>query len=231
METLIHQVMAGYQMGHYVQAHSLAIDAGTRSTLREVERLSDLSGYTPPEAPLTPGGYLTLYPAWSWYVIQRTWPDPTSGRPGCVLSHALLVPIDTARDRSMAALCALHRRPETARETGPYKQPLTVDVPEQRAPVFPAPEHLAKAEALSKYWHANSSGSVLYPNGASPPDDLLIDAWTYQQPEDRLTFAACTFALSVRRTPRGAPFNLLMGPAGARPELRRVACTTLDRIF
>lgn len=230
MEVVIHQAVAGYHFGHYVQAHSLPIDGGLRPLLNEVERLSDLSGYLPPSIPIPAGGYLTMYPAWSWYVIQRTWPDRENPRAGVVLSHILFAPLAAMQDRSLRALCALHRKPASVEDREPYRQPLTVSLPEEHAPLFPAPEHKAQAAALSKHWHANAPCAVTYPNDAAPPDELLLNAWSYSQPGDRPMFSACTFSLGVRRTPRGAPFTLSLGPAAATGDLVRVGVAPLSRI-
>ena len=74
------------------------IAASTRLGERDSElvtRLSDLSGSLSSGIRLDP--YLTVYPLPSrkYFALARTWPDPEAPRAGCVLTHTILIPIET----------------------------------------------------------------------------------------------------------------------------------------
>jgi hypothetical protein len=87
----IHQLFHGYRRGHEQLAASVKL---SRPDSDLVTRLSDLSGT------LVSGfafeSYVTMYPLPSAqsYAVALTRPDPSAPRPGCVLTHTLLVGMD-----------------------------------------------------------------------------------------------------------------------------------------
>ena len=223
---IVHQAMAGYDHGHYLRTLTLS----GSSYHRRIESLSDLSGYIPSSRggtmiPVPP--HLTLYPCGEHYVVQRTWYDDACERRGCVLSHALIVELDAVATFDLRALCALHRRPASARERDPYARPLEVDLPPCPAATFGEDcDH--DARALSKTWHHYAPVRVHYRQEESAlAEDLLIRSWRYNHPANLRVLSASTFALSLRTTPAGTPFMLSLSPEEARPSFRTGAAAVM----
>ncbi len=87
----IHQLFHGYRRGHEQLAASVKL---SRADSDLVTRLSDLSGTL--VSGLAFESYITMYPVPSAqsYAVALTRPDPSAPRPGCVLTHTLLVGMD-----------------------------------------------------------------------------------------------------------------------------------------
>ena len=88
--TEIQQALFGYSNGHHLLMSS---DRFSSSELKVIEPLSDISGnFISDEF----DGYLTGYNLKSknCYVLSKTWYAKEMQRPGCVWTHALLIPFD-----------------------------------------------------------------------------------------------------------------------------------------
>ena len=91
MTFTVHQAVHGYAKGHVELATSTKLRSDDSDLLT---RLSDLSGALLQDREFD--SYLTLYPlpSTAFYVVARTWLDREAPRPGCVLTHSLLIPME-----------------------------------------------------------------------------------------------------------------------------------------
>ena len=110
-EQVIEQAVFGYHAGHQRLAWSSGLD---KATLAELESDSDLTG-------MLPFGWDWEFGVrgrrvGDWYAVLGTWPDPAAPRGGCVLTHAVLIPLDvaTADHLALDRARALLRRPDPA---------------------------------------------------------------------------------------------------------------------
>lgn len=224
----IEQTMAGYAHGHGLQAASLPLLAYPSPPLKNaLEMLTDLSGYLPRDyrtgqhVEVPASGYLTIFPCGPWYVVQRTWTDPLAGRPGCVTSHQLLVPIAAIQTLDLGALTALHRRPTDARDHEPYQAGFVADVAEVGPVALEGPERDEEAIAVTKLWTAHHPAAIIFEtDDVSRMDDLLVRSWRYCHPESRALLAACAFTTLIRKTPMRLPFHLSMAHRSSRGEFQ-----------
>lgn len=204
----IDQAFHGYDQGHRLLAASTTLHP-SESTL--LDRLSDLSGFLPNGTEIPE--YLTMFPCGRFYVFARTWPDHLGTRGGTVLTHSLLVPLERAvTQESVDGIGSLFRQPASVADREAYRDPLPW--PETPAPPW-AP--LAEDDDLRSI-AAMLLGRVERPVArvdAIPRDDLVLRFWRLIWPAARRDFAACTFALGVRRLAT-RPFDLLIVPPGAR---------------
>ena len=220
--TRIEQLLFGYSGGHRVLAASVPTGIRGADYLWDLVVLSDRSGMTPIDprtrepVDLPVEGYLTLYPLPPYYVVQRTWPDPNASRPGCVLSHTLLVPLDHVVRADLAAIVELLRSPDASRALAPYRSALEVDLPLAPDPRSAAPDPSA-VRALSTLWQEHTPVVVRLPSRARTAEvgGLLVTLWRLLSETDRARFSACDWAYSVRATPNGQRFSVSLGPRAA----------------
>jgi len=88
----VHQLLHGYRRGHQLLAGSTRLKHKDADI---VARLSDLSGSLSKEAEFRP--YLTAYPLprSDFYALAKTCLDNNALRAGCVVTHTLLIPIQS----------------------------------------------------------------------------------------------------------------------------------------
>lgn len=87
----IHQALYGEEQGaHTLLRHSI-LDASEEVPFKELIGVTDRFGSPPPGVQWTP--YMSGYPYRNFYVLSRTFPDVGASRPGMVLTHALIVPL------------------------------------------------------------------------------------------------------------------------------------------
>jgi hypothetical protein len=72
--------------------HGLRAASGDRRLADELSHRLDLPDTAPPGADWSP--YVSGFPHRDHYVLARTFSDPFAGRPGMVLTHALIAPLD-----------------------------------------------------------------------------------------------------------------------------------------
>lgn len=134
MSIIVHQALYGYQEGHWPLASSLPRQDRYRHhpLVEACGGLSDLSGYVPYGVQWD--WYSQGFPLGSHYVFMRSWNDVDGPRGGCVLTHALFVPMDVAIELPRHEFLApLYRRPQRP-DWSPYTQPLelSTDWPEPK---------------------------------------------------------------------------------------------------
>lgn len=200
---IIHQLVHGYEHGHSLLAASTELG---RDDLDLVGRLSDLSGALGPELKIS--SYLSLYPLPSrrFFALARTWPDESAPRSGCVITHTILVPIETwAGDeypnRFANALCIPSR--ETLTD---YTVPLR-SLPE-------GPRKVTASEPFGDSFVQRYFGEGLAPIvwfGALDPESAAWCVIKALWPSLRVRFACCTLALQPRML-GDRPFDLVFAP-------------------
>jgi GTPase-associated protein 1, N-terminal domain type 1 len=205
----VHQLLHGYRNGH------CQLEASLRLVERDSElvtRLSDLSGNL--ASGIKFETYLTVYPLPSrkYFAVARTWPDPDAPRAGCVLTHTILVPIDSwavlPRARSLDRLFRNPRLspayeftlPVELSPGGPIQSPKTsIEVEVPPSEVF-----------VSRYFGKGIRPVVWF--SASEPEECLWRLLEHLWPKLRSTFSCCTFSLQ-QRTLEDGPFDLLFAPS------------------
>jgi hypothetical protein len=176
-----------------------------------VTRLSDLSGSLSSGIKLDP--YLTVYrlPSRKYFALARTWPDPEAPRAGCVLTHTILVPIDTwASFPNVRFIDNLFRNPQLAPEHD-FSAPLDLSLRYATKPSTNSTVDFSTAEIfVSRYFGQGLRPVVWFNVGDS--EDYLWRLLEHLWPNLRSAFSCCTFSLQ-QRTLEDGPFDLLFAPA------------------
>jgi hypothetical protein len=202
------QTLHGYDHGHRLLASGGDLDSRELALL---ERLSDLSGYLPRETSFE--RYHTGFRCGRYYAFACTWPDLSGTRAGTVLTHTLLLPIEEACALDdLWALSPLHRRPIAAADRDAFQAPLSLPTlpPTPEEPPLP----LAQKQALVVLLFGSRERPILWVE-ESPPSGAVRFLWSLLAPEQRETFAFCTFALQLRSV-EGRLFDFLGLPPTAR---------------
>jgi hypothetical protein len=199
------QTLHGYTQGHRLLARFGDL---RESELHELDRLSDLSGYLPPDTSFT--SYHTGFPCGRYHALACTWPDHAAPRRGTVLTHTLLIPSERwLEDPDPLRWTAMHRRPISAEEREAYARPL-----EGSPDTLPPPHVSAEAQqGLLALWLGQPDRPIAWVD-EQPSLELVRWLWPWLWTQQRGEFAFCTFALQVRKL-RGRPFDFLMMPPTA----------------
>jgi hypothetical protein len=200
------QALHGYDRGHRLLAVGGDVNAAERNLM---ERLSDLSGYTPIDFGFD--HYHTGYTCGRYYALACTWPDEDADRGGAVLTHTLLLPLEEAAlQPTLGPLLGLHRRPASATDRAPYQVPLTSPLD----PEIVQPVARPRATAALALLFGQPHRPILWIE-SPPPDDIVRLLWSYLWPEARREFSFCTLSFQPRQI-EGRVFSFL----GAPPECR-----------
>ncbi|HZH15717.1 MAG TPA: hypothetical protein VE057_15300 [Archangium sp.] len=205
---LLAQTLHGYAQGHRLLASGGDLN---ERELALLERLSDLSGYLPTGARFE--RYLTGFPCGErYYALACTWPDVAATRSGTVLTHTVLVPKNEARSlEDLGSLTGLHRRPRSAEDREPYREPLSMIAFASSAAQPPVPSEALAAVVLL---FGTEERPILWVDERQP-DFIVRFLWSLLCTEQRESFSFCTFALQPR-TLEGQPFSFLGIPPAAR---------------
>lgn len=187
----VHQLVHGYKKGH-TELSTTANLPDDDSEL--ITRLSDLSGSISSKGKLP--HYVTLYPLKNkkYFAVAKTWPDLDAKRPGCVLTHTLLVPMQSWKEMSdPSSLTYLFKKP-THSDLSMYSKVLEVS-------------ELALNEEQSKSDVSHSAGmqfvSKFFDQGISPiiwvglanPESLIWSLLAKVWPELRGSLSCCSYAI------------------------------------
>ncbi|HEX5751283.1 MAG TPA: hypothetical protein VFZ09_33980 [Archangium sp.] len=205
---LLAQTLHGYAQGHRLLASGGDLN---ERELALLERLSDLSGYLPTGARFE--SYLTGFPCGErYYALACTWPDVAATRSGTVLTHTVLLSNNEARGlEDLGGLAALHRRPRSAEDREPYREPLPMPAFAPGAAQPPTPGEALAAVVLL---FGTEERPILWVDERQP-DAVVRFLWSVLRAEQRERFSFCTFALQPR-TLEGQPFTFLGIPPAAR---------------
>ncbi|MCK6514715.1 hypothetical protein L6R46_06640 [Myxococcota bacterium] len=207
METPLPQTLHGYERGHRLLAFAGDMSDAERSL---IERLSDLSGYTPSGFSFT--SYLTGYPCGRYYALACTWPDLTAERGGAVLTHTVLLPRALAAAApSLAPLLSLHRKPSSASDRAPYQSSRSWDPAQVAREPFISPARARAALALVFFQPERPAVWI----DVVAPLDGVAHIWRHLWPEARQDFSFCTLSFQPRQV-EGRVFTFI----GAPPESR-----------
>jgi len=189
------QCLFGYEDGHRLLASSIPLGAET-SLLTELSDLAPGTVFNPSN------GYWTGLPVPSLgcYVLMRTWPAPEMSRPGCVWTHALLIP--PALFESLDDLSALRSfavRPSGLADKERYREALNFDLLELKGDSAPFDSVVINQILLSLY--DASATKVVEIELPGQLDAPLFAVWSQQWPRLRRNLR---FRTSVSRGP-GSP--------------------------
>ena len=181
--------MFGYKEGHRLLASSVELpnDAASLLLLN-----SDL---VPSIDPSRADGYWTGIPVplAKAYALMRTWPAPEIPRPGCVWTHAVLVPLgEVARFPDLAPLKNLFVRPNASRGFAEYARVLTVDAVPDRARTTREPIRPDLAlRVLRAIYGRGRNGLLLTEQTTSSDalDEVVFAVWSQQWPRLRRSFS------------------------------------------
>ncbi|MEW9879145.1 hypothetical protein [Pseudomonas putida] len=186
------QCLFGYEDGHRLLASSIPLGA-------ETSLLTELSDLAPGTVFNRSNGYWTGLPVPSLgcYVLMRTWPAPEMSRPGCVWTHALLIP--PALFESLDDLSALRSfavRPSGLADKERYREGLNLDLLELKGDSAPFDSVVINQILLSLYdASATKSVEIELPGQLDAP---LFAVWSQQWPRLRRNLR---FRTSVSRGP------------------------------
>ncbi|WFF97503.1 effector-associated domain EAD1-containing protein [Aeromonas caviae] len=158
--------------------HGLRLASTDLSLISELTSRLDLPDTAPPGVNWSP--FVSGFPYGEHYVLARTFADPAATRPGMVLSHAVIAPLDDVVKMSdlrplFALLITEPISPEAL---------VTCELPAFAEPPTPAPELVSLAEALV----TRGVGPVVRV-GLQGFDELILALWTNLWPEVRAQFA------------------------------------------
>lgn len=218
MSNKVEQLLHGYRRGHERIAGSIKLPMGDADL---VARLSDLSGTPIVSATWNP--YLTVYPlpSRSYFAVAQTWPDIHAPRSGCVLTHTLLVPIDTWRTvASPSDVDRLFRSPVGRTDDSAYETPLAwpTDVDGSSSPAIEGAVD-GQLGFVLRYFAEGKRPIVWF--GQSAPAATLWLLLRGLWPALRTRFAACTLCFQPR-TLEDRPFDLMFAPTEAYPRFLKI---------
>lgn len=207
------QALHGYDQGHGLLDSSGDVNRDER---RVLDYLSDLSGYMP--AGTMFDVYHTGYPCGRYYAFAATWYDHAASRPGCCLTHTLLIPrVEIGEVADLFALGHLHRKPASAKDIEPYQGTLETERPTAPPPMLPVSEMRTLAVLL---FGTPSRETTLW-EATEPTTDVARARWGLLEPQHRRLATFCTWAFGVRHLGE-EPFAFLGVPRGARGNFRKV---------
>jgi len=215
-DVTIHQALHGYRRGHELLSSSIRLPPVAADV---VTRLSDLSGSLIAGWEFTP--YLTGYPVvdTGFYAIARTWEDKTATRAGCVLTHTLLVPIETwRRCTSPRQLSDLFALPENLRDEDRFKKPLRLDLKKALDRPIQLPRGMA-VDFVRKYYAEGQLPLVWF--DCLEPEETAWAIIKALWPTLRERFSWCTASLQPRAI-ESRMLDLQFAPSEAYPRFHKI---------
>jgi len=133
--------------------------------------------------------YWTGYPVPSIkaYALIRTWSADEMPRPGCVWSHAILIPFsELAQIRDLGSLSRYFVRPIAGGQAVDYNRPMQITVPDDRTDRQVSSLYSAQ-KILHELYDIDASGVV---TGLDVDDDpTMFAVWSQQWPRLRRSFS------------------------------------------
>lgn len=217
---IVQQLLFGYKKGHQLLAGSVNLDEVSTDL---ATRLSDLSGSMTSVAEFHP--YLTCYPLPQndYYVISKTWIDATAPRAGCVLTHALLVPMELWKKIPDTAIFHSYLvKPRNAEDIESYRKEIHLSDLNSRNSI----EFISQDTDHSFF---KGFTYLFFGEGISPivwfTDKHFEDHfWKITKtfwPELRGAFTCCTFSLQPRFLDN-KPFDLMIAPPSAYSRFNQI---------
>lgn len=197
----------GYRKGHQLLASSVTLSKDDQSLL---DRLSDVSGSLRPKEEFKP--YLTAYPlpSGTYYVIARTWQDPSISRAGCVRTKSLLINAGLwARKPPLTAILHLLGSAELPIDG----DAVSVQLEEQLKERFPPVLKFNADELLEALFLEEVKPVVVF--DVPEPDLVALRILSALWPDIRRRFSLTTFALSPRKID-GRDLDLVFAPSSSR---------------
>jgi len=213
--TELEQALFGYDDGHRL------LQASTRLNPYERDLLLQLSDLAPGVGRLREDGYWTGMPLRDAdrYALLRTWPAPEMPRPGCVWTHALLVPFEEVKSRwNLRSLLSCFRRPESAVRLENYARTIFIQDVKQPPDILRLPQ-------------LEQAVSCIYFSECRPSRDLSQDQlgaqsvaiWNQQVPElrTRLSFRTVERKFAGRSWLLNFDLMLHDGTLRVQPEIQQ----------
>lgn len=125
---VIHQTLHGYSNGHHLLESSIVLSDDSR---RKMDILSDLSGTNAIDGfNFYYSGY--LLESEELIVFSKTWYASEMSRPGCVWTHSLLIPIQSAAfcAANIDVLLTKFKRPSISESQSKYSESLVINAHE-----------------------------------------------------------------------------------------------------
>lgn len=164
--------------GEALGGHALRMASDAMCIPPELAARLDLPDTSPPGVVWSP--YVSCFALGDWYVLARTFADPAASRPGMVISHAVLAPLQEV-------ICWADLRPLFALLIDSPKSPdalTSIDLTPSQTVQRSTPELTATAQALV----ARGKGPVVR-IGLDGCEELIMTLWANCWPAIRARFA------------------------------------------
>lgn len=164
--------------GETPNGHALRAASDISCIAPELAARLDLPDTVPPGVIWSP--YVSGFALGGWYVLARTFADPAASRPGMVISHAILAPLqELTRWTDLGPLFAL-----LINSPKPPDTLLSIELPTSQVVQSATPDLIATAQALV----TRGKGSVVR-IGLDGCEELITALWANCWPAIRARFA------------------------------------------
>lgn len=197
----------GYRKGHQLLASSIVLSKDDQAV---VDRLSDVAGPLRPKEQFAP--YLSAYPLPSgvFYVVARTWQDPTVPRAGCVRTKSVLIDARLwCQKPPLVPVLNLLSSVELPAE----QEATSIELEVSLEDLLPPAPNFSASELLEALFLEDAKPVVVF--DAPNPELIALRLLTALWPDIRRRFALSTFALSPRKL-GGRDLDLVFAPTNAK---------------
>ncbi len=202
----VQQLLHGYRSGHGQISSSVRLGAQDADL---ITRLSDLSGSLSTGTRFA--SYLTFYPlpTREYYAVAKTWPDPDAPRTGCVVTHTLLVPLQTwSSFPNVNHFRNLFTNPRAMPDHDFSKPLFLLNEGHAIVPTF-QPDEKASEAFVSRYFGGATRPLVWFETANA--EEYVWRLVQHLWPKLRGMFSCCSYSLR-QRTLEDRPFDLLFAP-------------------
>lgn len=224
---VIHQLLHGYSKGHRLLASSVELDDQDADLLLS---LSDLSGSFGGSNSFIP--YETFYPLHSkkFFALAKTFPDNDAPRPGCVLTHTILVPMDIWKgDGRVTQLAKCLNDPPSRHHLSSFKHSLDWNFDKNKTNDG---EHIDVSagwlQAFVTAFFEKETNPLIITGCGELASSLFWRLVSISWPNMRSSLTCCTWALEPRYLTAKKPFELMFTPNSSRSKFEWNSSHFLD---
>lgn len=221
----IRQTLHGYSDGHRLLKTSTNL---SKETERIMLIMSDMSG---PSMVRGFENYITGYPLKDFYALAKTWYDSRMKRPGCVLTHTLLIEnSDLSKIDDLRVLTKLFRHPEINHSILSYELNIDMDIDNLEEYENTNINYnkdlnissIASSYILKALYDKPEHPIYLLSYNPSQYEDIILRIWSQQWPELRNAFYFCSGSIANRKI-NNKIFDIQATPFESERQFKREA--------